>query len=99
MRASPRPCSRTRGALTFILWNTMTLVRAALNPWPGSRGQRITLGLVSTQHPALEAKERLKPRISEATRFIPLERIGLSPPCGFASTWEGNPLTMADQTQ
>ncbi|MFP1745091.1 hypothetical protein ACLEEB_00045 [Lonsdalea quercina] len=54
---------------------------------------------MSTQHPALEAKELLKPRISEATRFIPLERIGLSPPCGFASTWEGNPLTMADQTQ
>jgi 5-methyltetrahydropteroyltriglutamate--homocysteine methyltransferase len=55
------------------------------------------LGLVTTKKPALESKEALKRRIMEATRFIPLERLALSPQCGFASTEEGNLLSLADQ--
>ena len=57
----------------------------------------VVLGLVTTKKPALETKEALKRRIMEATRFIPLERLALSPQCGFASTEEGNLLSPADQ--
>jgi 5-methyltetrahydropteroyltriglutamate--homocysteine methyltransferase len=55
------------------------------------------LGLVSTKTAALEPPEELKRRIEEACRYVPLERLGLSPQCGFASTAPGNPLTAEDQ--
>ena len=55
------------------------------------------LGLVTTKKPALESKETLKRRIEEATQFIPLERLALSSQCGFASTEEGNLLSLAEQ--
>ncbi len=55
------------------------------------------LGLVTTKKPALERKDELKQRIDEARAFMPLERLALSPQCGFASTMEGNLLTPADQ--
>jgi len=57
----------------------------------------VVLGLVSTKTPALESKGELKRRIEEASSYIPLERLALSPQCGFASTLEGNLLTEADQ--
>lgn len=57
----------------------------------------IVLGLISSKHAALESKDELKHRIEEASRFVPLERLALSPQCGFASTLEGNLLTEADQ--
>jgi 5-methyltetrahydropteroyltriglutamate--homocysteine methyltransferase len=57
----------------------------------------VVLGLVTTKKPALEREEELKARISEAARIIPLERLGLSPQCGFASTMEGNRVTPEDQ--
>ena len=57
----------------------------------------VVLGLVSSKKPALESKDELKRRIHEAERFLPLERLALSPQCGFASTWEGNLLSEADQ--
>ncbi len=57
----------------------------------------VVLGLVTTKKPTLERKETLTRRIAEATRFVPLERLALSPQCGFASTEEGNLLTAADQ--
>ena len=53
----------------------------------------IVLGLVSSKHSALESKDELKRRIAEASNFVPLERLALSPQCGFASTLEGNLLT------
>src|SRR5688500_14780115 len=53
----------------------------------------VVLGLVTTKKPALEARATLIERINEATRYIPLERLALSPQCGFASTEEGNHLT------
>src|SRR5215204_2536872 len=52
----------------------------------------IVLGLVSTKTPVLEEKDQLKRRIGEASRFVPLERLAVSPQCGFASTELGNPL-------
>lgn len=56
-------------------------------------GKTVVLGLVSSKRPALESKEDLLRRIDEAARFIPLERLAISPQCGFASTMEGNLLT------
>jgi 5-methyltetrahydropteroyltriglutamate--homocysteine methyltransferase len=57
----------------------------------------VVLGLVTTKKPALEAKSDLKRRIREAENYVPLERLALSPQCGFASTEAGNRLTVADQ--
>ena len=57
----------------------------------------VVLGLVTTKKPQLERKEELKRRIESASRFVPLERLALSPQCGFASTEAGNLLTPADQ--
>ncbi|MFN8512971.1 MAG: hypothetical protein U0841_10365 [Chloroflexia bacterium] len=57
----------------------------------------VVLGLVTTKKPALETKASLIARINEASRYIPLERLALSPQCGFASTEEGNHLSEADQ--
>lgn len=57
----------------------------------------VVLGLVSSKKPNLESKDELKQRIEQASKFIPLERLALSPQCGFASTIEGNLLSVADQ--
>jgi 5-methyltetrahydropteroyltriglutamate--homocysteine methyltransferase len=55
------------------------------------------LGLVSTKTPVPEALDDLQRRVGEATKFIGLDRIGIGPQCGFASTAAGNPLSMDDQ--
>lgn len=55
------------------------------------------LGLVSTKTARLESAEELTTRIREAGRVAPLERLALSPQCGFASSILGNPLAPADQ--
>ena len=57
----------------------------------------VVLGLVTTKKPALESKDTLKQRIKAAQQFVPLERLALSPQCGFASVEEGNLLTAAEQ--
>ena len=57
----------------------------------------VVLGLVTSKKPALESEEELKGRISEAARYIPLDRLALSPQCGFASTIEGNRLSIDDE--
>ncbi len=57
----------------------------------------VVLGLVSSKKPALESKQALKERIAAAAAIIPLERLALSPQCGFASTIEGNLITPEDQ--
>jgi len=57
----------------------------------------VVLGLVTTKKPTLESEAELKLRIQEASRYIPLERLALSPQCGFASTMEGNRITQLDQ--
>jgi 5-methyltetrahydropteroyltriglutamate--homocysteine methyltransferase len=58
----------------------------------------VVLGLVTSKKPVLEPKETLTRRIHEASQYVPLDRLALSPQCGFASTEEGNHLTEADQT-
>ena len=61
------------------------------------RGKTVVLGLVSSKRPQLEAKKDLIRRIEQASRFVPLDDLALSPQCGFASTMEGNLLTEGDQ--
>jgi 5-methyltetrahydropteroyltriglutamate--homocysteine methyltransferase len=53
----------------------------------------VVLGLVTTKLPRLETQDELEQRIAEAARIVPLERLALSPQCGFASTWEGNRIS------
>ena len=65
----------------------------ANNPHQG----RIVLGLISSKFPQLEDKYAIKARIQEAAQYVPLERLCLSPQCGFASTEEGNIMTEAQQ--
>ena len=60
-------------------------------------GKQVVLGLVTSKSGALERKDDLKRRIGEATRFVALEQLCLSPQCGFASTEEGNRLTEEEQ--
>jgi 5-methyltetrahydropteroyltriglutamate--homocysteine methyltransferase len=57
----------------------------------------VVLGLVTTKKPRLESADELRRRIEEASRIIPLERLALSPQCGFASTMEGNRISYEDQ--
>lgn len=62
-----------------------------------SSGQRVVLGLVTTKAGDLEDKDQLKRRVDEATKYVDLDRLCLSPQCGFASTEEGNSLTEDQQ--
>ena len=55
------------------------------------------LGLVTTKEPTLESQSELRKRIDEASKFVPLENLALSPQCGFASVAAGNLLTVDEQ--
>jgi 5-methyltetrahydropteroyltriglutamate--homocysteine methyltransferase len=57
----------------------------------------VVLGLISTKRPQLESGDELMRKIQQATHYVPLERLALSPQCGFASTMEGNLLTEDEQ--
>ena len=57
----------------------------------------VVLGLVTTKHGDMEPPAELARRIEEAAAFVPLERLALSPQCGFASMMEGNAITPEDQ--
>ena len=59
--------------------------------------KNVVLGLITSKQPQLEDKEIIKQRILDASTYVPLERLALSPQCGFASTEEGNILTEEDQ--
>ena len=62
-----------------------------------SDNKRVVLGLITTESPVLEDKATIIARIREARKYIPLERLSLSPQCGFASCEIGNKLTEADE--
>jgi 5-methyltetrahydropteroyltriglutamate--homocysteine methyltransferase len=57
------------------------------------KGKTVVLGLVSSKVPQMENSTELAKRIEEASRYVPMEDLALSPQCGFASTAEGNLLT------
>jgi 5-methyltetrahydropteroyltriglutamate--homocysteine methyltransferase len=57
------------------------------------KGKTVVLGLVSSKVPQMEDPKQLTKRIEEASRYVPIENLALSPQCGFASTAEGNLIT------
>jgi len=61
------------------------------------KGKLVVLGLVTTKRGELELKDDLKRRIEEASKFVPVEQLCLSPQCGFSSTVEGNALTYEEE--
>jgi 5-methyltetrahydropteroyltriglutamate--homocysteine methyltransferase len=61
------------------------------------KGKHVVLGLVTTKHGELEQKDELKRRIDEASTFVDLDQLCLSPQCGFSSTLEGNDLSYEQQ--
>jgi 5-methyltetrahydropteroyltriglutamate--homocysteine methyltransferase len=60
-------------------------------------GKYVVLGLVTTKQGELEAKDDIKRRIEEASKFVDLDQLCLSPQCGFSSTLDGNTLTGEQQ--
>ena len=61
------------------------------------KGKHVILGLISTKTPVLESKDVIKRRIDEASKVLPLDQLCLSPQCGFASNFMGNPVTVDDE--
>jgi 5-methyltetrahydropteroyltriglutamate--homocysteine methyltransferase len=61
------------------------------------KGKTVVLGLVTTKAGELESQDLLLRRIEEASKFVDMDDLTLSPQCGFASTVQGNPLTWDDQ--
>jgi 5-methyltetrahydropteroyltriglutamate--homocysteine methyltransferase len=61
------------------------------------KDKHVVLGLVTTKNGVLESKDDLKRRIEEASKFIDVDQLCLSPQCGFSSTVEGNTLTHEEQ--
>jgi 5-methyltetrahydropteroyltriglutamate--homocysteine methyltransferase len=61
------------------------------------KGTVAVLGLVSTKSAQLEERDAILRRIEEASAFVPVEQLAISPQCGFSSDIEGNPLTEDDQ--
>jgi len=60
-------------------------------------GKTVVLGLVTSKSPELEHADDLVARIQQATEFVPVEQLALSPQCGFSSSHHGNALTEDDQ--
>lgn len=61
------------------------------------RNKTVVLGLITTKEPKLESQDELRRRIDEASRYVPMENLALSPQCGFASVAAGNLLSIDDQ--
>lgn len=61
------------------------------------KGKIVVLGIVTSKLPTLESKDEIKRRIDEATKHVPLDQLCLSAQCGFASTFEGNEVTLEDE--
>jgi 5-methyltetrahydropteroyltriglutamate--homocysteine methyltransferase len=94
----PSNCSAIPGS-TDISSNTTPSAPAAssrLRYFPKGNKQ-LVLGLVTSKSGALEKKDDIKRRIDEATKYVALDQLCLSPQCGFASTEEGNVLSEEEQ--
>ena len=57
----------------------------------------VVLGLITTKTPRMETRQGLTQRVREASRYVPLERLALSPQCGFASSVIGNRISLEDE--
>ena len=62
---------------------------------PARKG--VVLGLLSSKSPEVESLDQLRRRVDQASAYIGVDRLAISPQCGFASTVAGNPVTEADQ--
>ena len=79
-------------ATQFVGKSAQDLVVATL-----TGDKKVVLGLITTKSPELEDEQVIIDRINEAAKYIPLERLCLSPQCGFASCEIGNKLTEEEQ--
>jgi len=61
------------------------------------QGKNVILGLISTKMPKLESRDDIKERIDTAAKYMPADHLCLSPQCGFASNFMGNPLTIDEE--
>src|SRR3954469_6954145 len=61
------------------------------------KGKKVVLGLISSKNAKLESKDAIKRRVEQASKYVPLENLCLSPQCGFASSEVGNQLSVDDQ--
>lgn len=61
------------------------------------KGKIVVLGLITTKTGKLESRDQLLRRIDEAAQYIPIEQLGISPQCGFASSIEGNNISETEQ--
>jgi 5-methyltetrahydropteroyltriglutamate--homocysteine methyltransferase len=61
------------------------------------RDKMVVLGLISSKVPELESVDQLRRRVEEASKYIPIENLAVSPQCGFASTQFGNLLSWDEQ--
>ena len=84
------PCILNSVSISFYRESTGNRCRAKPH-------RMVVLGLVTTKSTEVEPEDLLMRRIEEASRFIPVEQLAISPQCGFASTHHGNKLTMDDQ--
>ena len=57
----------------------------------------VVLGLVTTKFNVIESKDELKRRVEEASKYVDIDQLGLSPQCGFSSNAVGNLITVDDQ--
>ena len=64
-----------------------------------SDDKMVVLGLVTTKYPRNETQQELTARITEASRFVRLERLALSPQCGFSTSIVGNRISVEDETR
>ncbi len=87
----------TRTKVNHFLLEYDTKRAGDFKPLRFVKDKGVVLGIVSSKTPALEAMENLKRRIAEAAQYIELDRLAVSPQCGFASTVAGNPVTEADE--
>jgi len=61
------------------------------------RNKTVVLGLITTKDPKPESQDELRRRIDEASKYLPMENLAISPQCGFASVAAGNLLSMDEQ--
>ena len=84
----------------LVAWCSSMTIRAlgASSRWPACPTDRwVVLGLVTTKRARLESVDGLARRIEAASRYVPLERLAVSPQCGFATSVLGNALTIDDE--
>lgn len=82
----------------LTIWNLMIERSGGFESLAEVSGEKkVVLGLITTKSPVLEEKEKVIARIYEAAKYVPLDRLYLSPQCGFASCEIGNKLTEEEQ--